>query len=77
MVSTRPATDFIGLADALSNTERNGATAPLNSALGAYIYALANLGAATNHHESAEIVKSLDQLVEATGGTVETLCYNA
>jgi hypothetical protein len=75
--ANRPPTDFIGLADALSNTERQGASGALNSALTAYVYSLANLGATINHNESRDAIETMDQLTGMARGTLTELCRDA
>lgn len=46
--------DLVGLANALNTVDKQGVSADLNSAATEYIYALAELGAAINHHESTD-----------------------
>lgn len=46
--------DLVGLANALNIVDKQGLSTDMNSALTDYIYALAELGAAINHHEPAD-----------------------
>lgn len=76
--STRPATDFIGLANGLSNSPgRDGSSPALNSAIASYIQSLAHLGAAINHAEPPETVDALWDLSEFTAATVRAICRSA
>lgn len=46
--------DFVGLANALNIVDKSDVTPGLNGKLTEYVYALAELGAAINHHEPAD-----------------------
>lgn len=70
----RPPTDYIGVADALNNTEIEGASPVLNAAIDAYVYAVTTLGAAINHNEAKDHVEEIRDLVGRTGATVITFC---
>lgn len=67
--------DLVGLADALNNSVGQGISADLKSALANYVQAVANLGAALNHHEPSvpgEVVAPLGQRVTGLCGTPPT-----
>lgn len=73
-VGERPGPDYIGLASALSNLDKENIDPRLGSAVDAYAQSLASLGAATNHHDSLEIVAELGNLSSSTGNVVKQQC---
>ncbi|OHU47368.1 hypothetical protein BKG82_27355 [Mycobacteroides chelonae] len=74
LAPTRPPTDYIGVADALNNTEIKGTSPVLNAAINAYVYAVTNLGAAINHNEPKDRIQDMRDLVGRTGNTVTVFC---
>lgn len=72
--SPRPPIDYIGIADALNNTEVKGTSPVLDAAINAYVYAVTNLGAQINHKEPPDRIAEMRDLVGRTANTVATIC---
>lgn len=62
--------DLVGLADALNNAAGQGMSADLKDALAKYVYAVASLGAALNHHDPSVP----GEVIEPLGRRVSHLC---